>query len=248
MDDPERSPCGDTPPTEPQLIETLKEKGFALINAGATRALLGSAASWWSEFAETWNDLGVDLYMADGGRYRRRRHAVFQVTDGRLDRQAHQPHFQSRDYNPLNGGVERWFEAVLMTTSEHPILLRLLKLGDRVFTAADGHARPLSWRVEIHQFRIEAADEPGRPTPEGLHRDGVDWVLVMLLDRQNVVEGVTEVGRPDGIGLGQFTLKEPGDAVLLDDRRVLHGVTPIYRATPFLPAHRDVLVATFTMT
>ena len=27
-------------------------------------------------------------------------------------RKPHQPHYQSRDYNPLNGGIERWFEPV----------------------------------------------------------------------------------------------------------------------------------------
>jgi hypothetical protein len=48
--------------------------------------------------------------------------------------------------------------------------------------------------VELHQFRIEAGDgEAGLPTPEGAHRDGVDWVIVMLVDRHNVASGVTDI-------------------------------------------------------
>ena len=30
-----------------------------------------------------------------------------------IHRKPHQPHYQSRDYNPLNGGIERWFAPVL---------------------------------------------------------------------------------------------------------------------------------------
>lgn len=231
-----------------RLVEDLRADGFVRVPAEAMRTLLGPAASSWSEFAETWDDLGIDRYMADGGRYRRRRHAVFRLAQGRIDRQDHQPHFQSRDYNPLNGGLERWFEAVLATTSRHPILRRLLQLGDKVFSAAEGAQPPPTWRVEVHQFRIEASEEIGRPTPEGFHRDGVDWVLVMLLARENVGEGVTEIGRPDGTSLGRFTLTQPGDAVLLDDRRVLHGVTPIHSLLPGAAAFRDVLVVTFAAT
>lgn len=232
---------------EARLVAALRADGFVRVQAEAMHALLGAAATSWRAFAETWDDLGVDRYMADGGRYRRRRHAVFRLAQGRIDRQPHQPHFQSRDYNQLNGGVERWFEAVLGAAASHPILRRLLELGDEVFSAAEGR-RPPTWRVEVHQFRIEAAEEIGRPTPEGFHRDGVDWVLVMLLERTNVGEGVTEIGRPDGTSLGRFTLSRPGDAVLLDDRRVLHGVTPIHRLAPGAAAFRDVLVITFIAT
>ena len=33
----------------------------------------------WDAFAHSWNALELDRYMADGGRYRRRRHATFSV-------------------------------------------------------------------------------------------------------------------------------------------------------------------------
>ena len=36
----------------------------------------------WDRFADSWNDLEVDTYMADGGRYRRRRHAVYEASAG----------------------------------------------------------------------------------------------------------------------------------------------------------------------
>src|SRR3989337_324967 len=102
------------------------------------------------------------------------------------------------------------------------------------------------WHVEVHQFRIEA--QPGGqgfPTPEGVHRDGVDFVLVLLVTRRNIASGTTTVHAVDGRQLGSFTLTDPLDAALLDDTRVAHGVTPVTPIDQSVPAYRDVLVVTF---
>ena len=42
-------------------------------------------AADWPDFAASWDDLGLDTYMADGGRYRKRRHAAFGARRGRAD-------------------------------------------------------------------------------------------------------------------------------------------------------------------
>ncbi|RZI38206.1 hypothetical protein EGT07_35385, partial [Herbaspirillum sp. HC18] len=42
-----------------------------------------------------------------------------------------------------------------------------------------------------------------------------------------------------------FVLSEPGEAVLLDDRRIRHGVTAIRALDPARAAYRDVLVMTW---
>jgi hypothetical protein len=210
-------------------------------------ALLADGLADWAGFADSWNDLGVDTYMADGGRYRRRRHAAFSITADGIKRKSHQPHYQSRDYNALNGGLARWFEPVQEDIAGHPALLAILRAGFSIFDGAtDPATRPLSWHVELHQFRIEARQgEVGRPTPEGLHRDGVDWVLVMLVRRENVASGVTSIHDLHRRELGSFTLTTPMECALVDDGRVFHGVTPIAPIEAGVPAYRDVLVATF---
>ena len=81
-----------------------------------------------------------------------------------------------------------------------------------------------------------------------MHRDGVDYVLVLLIDRQNIASGTTTVHALDGAELGAFTLTVPLDAALLDDARVAHGVTPIEPVDPAGPAYRDVLVVTWRNT
>ena len=110
-----------------------------------------------------------------------------------------------------------------------------------------GELRPgADWHVEVHQFRIEAQGFlAGKPTPEGMHRDGVDYVLVLLLQRRNIDSGTTMIGDDDQGFFSSFTLTEPFDSALVNDQRVFHGVTPVKAHDPDKPAFRDVLVVTF---
>ena len=232
------------PPTSAIALD-----GYEFVQAGEMRELLtrAGALSDWQAFAASWNALAIDRYMADGGRYRRRRHAVYEATaEGAIVRAPHQPHYQSRDYNALNGGVTRWFEPVDATIGAGATMNAILAFSRTLFESLAG---PRAWRVEAHQFRIEARrNERGQPTPEGIHRDGVDYVLVLLVDRQNIGSGTTTVHRLDGIELGSFTLASPLDAALLDDCKVAHGVTPIEPLDGDRSAYRDVLVVTWQHT
>jgi hypothetical protein len=240
------------------LVHSVARDGFAFVRAPEMRAVLEVAGLRdWDSFAASWDDLGVDMYMADGGRYRRRRFACFRAVTLQpaglsrggeaITRKPHQPHYQSRDYNPLNGGIERWFDPVTEAIGTHPALRAILSscrtLFDRLTPVS---VRPPAWHVESHQFRIEARHgQDGRPTPEGMHRDGVDWVLVLLVNRVNIASGETSVGDLATRPLGSFTLTDPLDAAVTDDNRVYHGVTPVTPLDPARPGHRDVLVVTF---
>jgi len=227
--------------------QPLAERGFMFVSAGPMRAALEASGSLsdWAAFSESWNDLELDRYLPEGGRCRKRRFAVYAIgRDGSIERQPHQPHFQHREYNALFGGVERWFAPIETVCGAGPTMRAVLGFCARTFGAlAPSGAR---WRVEAHQFRIDArADAAGQPTPEGVHRDGVDFVLVLLVNRVNIVSGVTTVYDLSGAPLGTFTLTHPFDATLVDDSRVAHGVTPVAPLDPSRPGSRDVLVVTF---
>jgi hypothetical protein len=238
---------GVTCATTEALQSALLQDGYAFVHGGAMRDMLApfGPLSDWDRFSASWNDLEIDAYMADGGRYRRRRHAVYEAaTLEGIRRAAHQAHYQTLDYNPLNGGVARWFEPIAADVGDGATMRTILGFCHAFF----GSMAPApAWRVEAHQFRIEArAGEAGLPTPEGLHRDGVDYVLVALVQRRNIARGTTSIHGPDGHRLGAFTLTEPLDAALLDDARVAHGVTAVQPIDPSMPAYRDVLVVTFS--
>jgi hypothetical protein len=227
------------------LADLVSRDGFAFVHGPEMRETLeqhGSLADW-RDFAASWDDLGLDTYMADGGRYRKRRHAAFAADARGIRRKPHQAHYQSRDYNTLNGGIARWFDPVLPGIGSGPTMTTILHtcrmLFERVTPAP-------AWHIEVHQFRIEArADAAGRPTPEGTHQDGVDHVLVLMIGRRNIRSGVTTITDLARRPLGNFTLTDELDAALVDDNRVMHGVTPVEPENPAYPGFRDVLVVTF---
>ncbi len=229
-----------------QLTARIASDGFAFAPGAAMReaAAAGPGLDDWSAFAGSWNDLALDTHLPDGHRYRRRRHATLSARagEGTFRVEAHQPHYQAVEYNRLVGGIDRWFEPMRPGIVAGETFKRIVAFCLRLF----GGMRPgADWHIEAHQFRIEArADAAGLPTPEGVHRDGVDYVLVMLVDRVNIESGTTTIHAPDGKLLGHFTLAAPLDSALVDDARVAHGVTPVRPLDASQPAHRDVLVVT----
>jgi hypothetical protein len=229
-----------------ELAARVRAAHFCFVPAAALRTVLGeSALAGWPAFAASWDRLELDTYMADGGRYRRRRYATLSAAPraASLHLEPRQPHYQSLDYNRLNGGVARHFARIEQSVLASATLQAVLRLGlglfQRLHAAQGAH-------VEVHQFRIEAnADTLGQPTPEGAHRDGVDFVLVMMVRRHNIASGTTEIFDLEQRRIDSFTLTQPGDAALVDDRHALHGVTPITPVDAAQTAWRDVLVATY---
>ncbi len=232
-----------------QLEAQVERAGFCFAPSKQVRELLQSndveAISDWDLFSDSWNDMPLDQYMADGGRYRRRRYATLSATEapGSIRLEAHQPHYQSLDYNRLNGGVAREFEPIAEAVMHSHTMTSVLSFCHQLF--ADLLPSP-AWHIEVHQFRIEASNEMhGNPTPEGVHRDGVDFVLVMMVKRVNISSGTTTMHDLELRNLDSFTLTEPLDAAIVNDHRCMHGVTPVEQIDESQAAYRDVLVVTF---
>ncbi len=232
--------------TSRSIARALRGEGFVFVRGRALRAQLdrGAGLADWEAFRDSWDSLEPDTYLAETGRRRRRRHAVYEISPaGDTVRQPHQAHYQAVEYNTLQGGIPRFFEPIGTDIGLGPTITAYLRFAWQTFSAlAPG---PRRWRAEVHQMRIEAsAEHPGEPTPEGPHRDGVDYVLVALVARRNIVSGTTTIFTSRGAPLGAFTLTEPFDAALVDDARVWHGVTAVQPQDPALPSSRDVLVLT----
>jgi hypothetical protein len=231
-----------TPPlTEAhQLDDALRGRGHAVLSAAGLRALLPASLAELDALRPSWADLPPDEHMRDGGRYRRRRHACFVVEGDAVTPMPHRAHWQPLEYNALHGGLERWFEPMRAEVVAQPVWSRLLAVLSAHCTALRG-VQP--WYVEAHQFRIDTTDGIGRPTPEGAHRDGVDFVAVLLVDRHGIKGGETRVFEADGPAGLRFTMTEPWTTLLLDDARVIHESTPIQPLAS--GGYRDTLVLTF---
>ncbi|MFP1625402.1 2OG-Fe dioxygenase family protein [Streptomyces sp. 5K101] len=200
----------------------------------------------WAVFAAHWNDLAEDPYAAQRGTRRLRRygHFAWDSATGGIRMLPHEVFVQPEHTNPLYDTVDRHFEPLTRACADDPVLRSLLGLLGRIAGALDGAGE---WSVKVHPFRVVAtADGAGEPTPEGRHRDGVTLVSSLLVARNNVSGGESTVFTPEGRQLLSTTLRDPGSLLLNDDRVTLHGVSSVRAVDPARPAHRDVLVTTFT--
>jgi hypothetical protein len=136
--------------------------------------------------------------------------------------------------------MERWFAPILPQVADHPLWARLV-VGLGVELA---RLMPVPrWYVEAHQFRVDTAGGIGRPTPEGAHRDGVDYVVILMICRHQIIGAETRVFDADGPDGVRFTLVDRWSALVLDDARVIHESTPLRPLGEH--GYRDTLVLTY---
>jgi hypothetical protein len=230
------------------LCARMDSHGYVVTSGQTLSELVGVGLADLQGLSGYWDDLALDQYLKDGGRYRQRRHSSLEVTSNAVTLCPHRAHWQPLEYNALHGGMLRWFDPIRPAMLDTPAWQALLKGLGQVCTALRPEVQ--RWFVEAHPFRIDTTGGIGRPTPEGAHRDGVDFVVVILVGRHGIKGAETRVfAAGEGDGLHQdlpgqrFTLHEPWSMLLLDDARVIHESTPIQPLQEH--GHRDTLVLTW---
>jgi hypothetical protein len=197
----------------------------------------------WKDFTASWDRLVLDNYMKAGDTYRERRFCKYVVdtsdmTFQELDDFAF---YQTAAINSYAGDLRREFSPVEPAIRKNTILLEVIKSCLQAILLCDD-GLPRFWRVYVHQFRINCSGSvTGRPTPEGLHRDGHEFVSLHLMDRARIEGGHSTVCEDSGRSLIAVTLENRMDGFLINDRALLHGVSAITPATADA-GHRDMLV------
>lgn len=222
------------------LPDQMAQQAFSVLDAASVAQWAACSLDELNALSADWNDMPHDQHLKDGGRYRRRRHSSFVHESGTLAQVPHRAHWQSLDYNALHGGMARWFEPILDITLHQPAWPKLLSA--LATTANQLRGMDTRWCIEAHQFRIDTTDGIGRPTPEGAHRDGVDFVAVFVVHRQSIKGGETRVFDAHGPRGERFTMTQAWSLLLLDDARVIHESTPVQPLGA--QGHRDTLVVT----
>lgn len=225
--------------------KSLREQGWVFLPGAEFQDGFSLSLGDWLSFALYWDNLVLDGYMGDKGAYRYRRYSSFEVnaSEEAVILNPHEAYVQPRTVNPLNGDVERHYLPLEQGMVTHPFFQALLLGLARVYDLATG--QPVLWNVKLHPYRIKAENETcGKPTPEGLHRDGVDFIAMMLVARYCVRGGETTVTNNRGEPIFTKTMSTPLDIILGDDHQVMHQVSPIHCTEQ--PGYRDALVIAFT--
>ncbi|MFD8981257.1 2OG-Fe dioxygenase family protein [Streptomyces sp. NPDC059564] len=195
-------------------------------------------------FLESWEDLPVDAYMKDGADYRRRRHGSFHFSGGDLagDLVLDPPRafHQSSQVNSLHGGVDRHFPPLADDVAADGVLHTLIRFfAERL----PGDFDPATSGAGVHQIRITATrDAQGLPAPEGVHEDGHHYVAQVLMSRTDVEGGESQLYDRDRRPIYSTTLLRPFESIVIDDRRVFHGVSAIVPADGVRQGVRDMLL------
>jgi hypothetical protein len=220
------------------ISHVLEATGWCVLNLD--READGDRAALRDVFA---NEIAHDGWLPPGHDYRSRAYQCFEVDMRELRLDALDdppPYVQSADVNRVAGGLRRHFRTL---PAAHPATAVVRRLATTVLQLVldSGIASPAqgSHLLDAHFIRTAA---PGKPCPEGVHRDGLVAGSVHLVELANVRGGETELLNDAGERLERLALGSFLDSVVFDDARLLHYTTDIEPCASHLPAHRDVLL------
>ncbi len=183
----------------------------------------------WQQLQAEYANLPKDEFLPGKGAYRFRRYDSFRfIPDmGTLELLPHKTYFQGTDINHVTGGIVREFAPLTPTIANNRFLHELIRYDYAQFPITE--PRPSDeWRVDVHLIRVIAqAGKVSQPTPEGVHRDGAEFVTVHLAELDNVSGGEVSIYDDNKQHITSFTLQNVLNSYLFRDEVLWHGVTPI---------------------
>lgn len=219
-------------------MQSTQERTHAVIDFGSKLTV----------YSKNFVDLGEDIYhpKEKGGRSRRlaQHYATYNPLNGemKVTRLITQPFIQGES-NKLTGHIARPIESSLPECDLRPYV----KLGfEQIKELDDFESEPSAWLVNCHQVRTHSAStRDGIPVPEGVHKDGADFVIMGCVDKKGVTGGVSTIHESeDGPDVFKTTL-EPGKALVVKDREVYHMVSPISSINEGESGYRDMILMGF---
>jgi hypothetical protein len=220
----------------------IERQGFAWIPSDAW-VMSPLCETHWQRLRRDWNHLELDRYLEPGAAFRLRRYARYcwSPASDELLILPHSPYYQPVEENQYAGGVVRDFAPLRGESVSNPFLTSLVRSTFACLPISEVK-REQTWEVRVHQIRIVASPgQPGQPAPEGIHQDGTDFLTLHLVGRHNVTGGTSTIYDLNREPIQSFTMRETLDSLILEDSRVMHGVTPVHVADGRETGTRDLL-------
>ncbi|PSB01717.1 2OG-Fe dioxygenase family protein [Merismopedia glauca] len=182
------------------------------------------------------DNMPVDPYIK--GNYRFRRLSRFSLAENELIKLPHGYLFQSKEYNPLVGDIKREFSEI------EDGLIQLDAFQKMVLAFRDSCKLHPEVEIGVHQIRTTChLDTLGNPAPEGIHRDGTDFIGIFCVDRHNIAGGETHLYMNKKEKPVFRKVLQSGELLLVNDNQFFHFTTPI-QALSEGEGTRDVFVLT----
>ena len=189
------------------------------------------------EIKPFFNTLPVDPYIK--GNYRLRRLSRFTVSDNNnLIKLPHGCFYQSKNYNRLVGNTKREYEEL------DDELIKLDAFKTLILAFSDSCKLHPEAEIGVHQIRITCSPTNyGNPAPEGIHRDGTDFIGIFSVNRENIQGGETHLYTEKKEKPVFSKVLNSGELLLVNDHEFLHFTTPI-KPIAECKGTRDVFVLT----
>ncbi len=230
---------------------SLASQGYGQFPAATYRGLLDEAAlEQLPEVLSSFADLVSDQHMGDGGTYRFRAYSRYLIRPGEsgefaLNELSGNSIFQTTEDNPVNGGVLRTFAPLAPEIADGPLLQALIRQDFANAAACD----PTLWvgdtMVGVHQVRIVArGEQPGLPTPEGIHRDSERFTFQHFMAREGIEGGEFRAYDSEKKLSFAWLQHESLDTVMFEGT-TWHSATPIAPSAPGVAGYRDIFLVDF---
>jgi len=250
------------------LSRNLQRQGYISVDAPSMEESLqdlGATPEDFSSFLDTWNRLPPDPVYG----FRQTTQTRVLIEEGKIERQPRAafliPYGENKQLKDMRREFAEAEPAFLQSKTLHAVwrLMRQLVL-------ANGK-KGTPYISGCHQFRIikrpDNLEELGpfgtvnnSPTPEGVHQDGADLVLVMFVNSSNMAPRSAEsrlydLSQDSGVldqeqslkarqetCLFEHNLTVPFESLIIRDRKVKHDNRPLESKDSSADAYRDVLV------
>src|SRR6266853_759083 len=134
-------------------------------------------------FQSQWNHLVKDPYLPQQYGIRFRRHGSFEYNSatGLFIQLPSGSYEQSKEMNPVMGGIERKFQPLDLDKKALNTLKGILNYGTMLFDVKG------KWKMHTHMIRIPShVSLIGWPSPEGVHSDGFEYIAIHLIARKSI--------------------------------------------------------------
>ena len=178
-----------------------------------------------------------DKYTSSGFQFK---HIVrYKYTKDNFVKQPLAPLYQPLNINATHGNIARYYPEY---EPEHPEEIEKI-LAHFVVEAKV----PANSVILLQAQRVICSHNfIGEPSVEGWHRDGVEKVGVMCVDRHNISGGLNLFRKIDGTRPRQFkTILDPGYLIVFNDRECMHRVSSIMPKKHDELGWRDVVYMTY---
>ena len=96
----------------------------------------------------------------------------------------------------------------------------------------------------VHQIRVECNENNVNPIPEGIHKDGYEFIGIYCVSRENIEGGVTQL-YDNNMNEILTTILESNQGIILNDTKYYHSITPIFSNYTNTDSSKDISNTTY---